>query len=215
MTTATQLTVDVYADIVCPWCYIGERRLERAAAERPGVVVERYWRPFQLQPGMPAGGMPWAAFVREKFGGEARARSIFDHVTAVGAADGITFDFGRVASAPNTVDAHRLILLAGERGRQWPVVDALFHAYFAAGADLNDREQLATIAAGVGLDAGEVRTYLAGDGGAAAVHASQREARRLGVQGVPFFVFDNRIAISGAQPLDWFLRAIDAALEEP
>ena len=214
MTTATQLTVDVYADVVCPWCYIGERRLARAMAERPEIAVERHWRPFQLRPDTPAGGLPWAAFVREKFGGGARARAMFDHVAAAGAADGLTFDFDRVASAPNTVDAHRLILFAGERGRQWPVAEALFHGYFARGLDLNDHDQLAAAAAGAGLDPAEVRAHLATHDGVAEVYASQREARRLGVQGVPFFVFDNRIALSGAQPLEWFVRAIDAAVEE-
>jgi predicted DsbA family dithiol-disulfide isomerase len=214
VTTATQLTVDVYADVVCPWCYIGERRLARAIAARPEVAVERHWQPFQLNPNLPPRGIPWADFVRQKFGDQARARGMFDHVAATGAADGLTFDFGRVASAPNTVDAHRLILFAGERGRQWPVAEALFDAYFARGVDLNDREQLAAAAAGAGLDPAEVRARLATDDGVVEVQASQREARRLGVRGVPFFVFDNRIAISGAQPIDWFVRAIDAAVEQ-
>jgi predicted DsbA family dithiol-disulfide isomerase len=214
VTTTTQLTVDVYADVVCPWCYIGEQRLARAMAERPEIAVERHWRPFQLRPDAPARGLPWAEFVREKFGGEARARAMFDHVAATGAADGLTFDFGRVASSPNTVDAHRLILLAGGRGRQWPVAEALFDGYFARGLDLNDHEQLAAAAAEAGLDPAEVRAHLATSDGVAEVHASQREARRLGVRGVPFFVFDNRIALSGAQPLEWFVRAIDAAVEQ-
>jgi predicted DsbA family dithiol-disulfide isomerase len=209
------LTIDVYADVVCPWCYIGEHRLQWALVQRPDVRVERRWRPFQLQPGMPRGGIPWRDFVRTKFGGEARARAAFAYVALAGAADGLSFDFERVVSAPNTVDAHRLILLAGARGRQWEMAEALFRAHFAEGRDLNDHDQLAGVAAAVGLDADQVRRYLGGNEGVAEVGESQREAARLGVRGVPFFVFDGRIALSGAQPIELFLEAIDAATAEP
>ncbi|CAA9468272.1 MAG: 2-hydroxychromene-2-carboxylate isomerase/DsbA-like thioredoxin domain [uncultured Rubrobacteraceae bacterium] len=207
------MVVDVYADVVCPWCYVGERRLERALALRPGLEVELRWRPFQLQPGMPEGGIPWDVYARRKFGGEANARGAFAHVGAVGEGDGIRFDFGRVASAPNTVDAHRLILYAGESGRgaQWKLADALFEAYFANGRDLNDREQLAEVAAGIGLDADEVLGYLAGDGGKAEVRASQEDAYARGIQGVPFYAFDGGLSVSGAQPVEAFLKALDGA----
>ena len=205
------MIVDVYADVVCPWCYVGERRLDRALALRPGLEVERRWRPFQLQPGMPEGGIAWDVYARRKFGGELNARGTFARLTAVGESEGIRFDFGRVASAPNTVDAHRLILLAGEpeHDLQWELVDALFRAYFSEGRNLNDHDELATVAAGAGLDAEEVRRYLAGDRGKAKVRASQEEAYGRGVQGVPFYVFDGGRTISGAQPVEEFLRALD------
>ena len=205
------MLIDVYSDVVCPWCYIGEKRLKRALRERPGLEAEVHWRPFQLQPGMPEGGLPWSEFVRRKFGGVASARAAFEHVVAAGEPDGVRFDFDRVASAPNTVDAHRLILFAAERGLRWETADALFRAYFTEGKDLNDHEQLLELATGVGLDAGEVRGYLDGAGGVDEVLASQEEAGRLGIAGVPFYVFDGRYALSGAQPVEVFLRAIDAA----
>ncbi len=208
------MVIDVYSDVVCPWCYIGGRRLEKALALRPDLQVERRWRPFQLSPDMPKAGMAWAEFAQRKFGGWNQAQAIFARVTAMGAADGITLAFDRVASAPNTVDAHRLILFAAARGRRWETADALFRAYFVEGKDLNDHEQLVVVASGVGLEASEVRGYLSGEDGVAEVLASQEEAGRLGIAGVPFYVFDGRYALSGAQPVEVFGRALDAAASE-
>jgi predicted DsbA family dithiol-disulfide isomerase len=208
------MTIEVYADVVCPWCYIGAKRLERALALRPEAGVDLRWRPFQLQPHMPAGGLPWREFAKAKFGGEEGARGAFARVTSVGASEGITFDFDRVASAPNTVDAHRVILHAARYALQRETANALFAAYFSEGRDLNDYEQLADIASGAGLDADEVRSMLASGEGAEEVRSSQEEAGRLGISGVPFYVFDGRYAVSGAQPVEVFLRALDAAYNE-
>ena len=199
------IRIDIYADVVCPWCYIGEKRLEKALAMRPNLTVKRRWRPFQLRPEMPEAGLPWDEFVREKFGGEENARVAFEQVTRLGKEEGIRFDFGRVASAPNTVDAHRLILYAAESDQQWAMSNALFEAYFVEGANLNDPEDLVTVAAGSGLDAIEVRDFLASGGLNAGVWQAQEEAARLGATGVPFYVFDGRYAISGAQPVEVFL----------
>lgn len=196
------LEIEVWADVVCPWCYIGERRLERALAARPELEARRRWRPFQLQPGMPAEGRPWAEFAAAKFGGRERAEAMFAQVAAAGAPDGVVLRFDRVVSAPNTVDAHRLIGWARGRGREWEMADALFAAYFEHGRDLNDAEHLAGIAREAGLDAGEARAFLAGEEGRAEVAASQEEAREIGVQGVPFFVIDRKWAVSGAQPAE-------------
>jgi predicted DsbA family dithiol-disulfide isomerase len=207
--TVAAVAIDVFADVVCPWCYIGERRLERALAQRTGVPTTRRWRPFQLQPHMPSDGVAWSDFVRTKFGGPERARSIFDRVTAVGASVGATFDFDRVANAPNTADAHRLILLAAERGDEWPVVNRLFRAHFAEGRDIGDAATLAELAGSIGLDPAHVRRYLASDRNRDAVVQSQRTAEGLGVTGVPFFVFRGRYGVSGAQPEDVLTRAID------
>ncbi len=201
--------IDVFSDVVCPWCYIGERRLAAALAQRPALEATRSWRPYQLQPGMPAGGMPWTEMVRSKFGGPERARGMFQHVSAAGAPDGIRFDWDRVATAPNTVDAHRLVLWAAERGREWEMAEALFHAYFTEGRDLNSADDLAAAAVEAGLDAEEARAFLAGGEGRGEVLRSQEEARELGISGVPFFVIDGRWAISGAQPVEAFLRAFD------
>jgi predicted DsbA family dithiol-disulfide isomerase len=208
------MVIDIYADVVCPWCYIGERRLEQALAQRPNLVVERRWRPFQLNPDLPATGVPWADFARRKFGGEQRAQLMYAQVAAAGAPDGIDFAFERIVSAANTVDAHRLILLARAHGREWELAEALFAAYFSSGADLNDHAQLTAIAAGVGLDQAAVRAHLAGSAGAADVAASQDEAAQLGIRGVPFYVIDGRYAISGAQPVGVFVQALDRIAAE-
>ena len=209
------MIVEVYADIVCPWCYIGTRRLARALAQRPQLQVERRWRPVQLQPGMPKPGLPWPEFVERKFGGPERARSAFAQVTAVGAAEGIEFDFERIANAPNTRDAHRLVLFAAREGREWELADALFAAYFAQGRDLGDHAHLADAAASAGLSRAEALAYLASDEGGAEVDASQREAYQTGVTGVPFYVLDDRYALSGAQPVEVFLQALDLARQAP
>ena len=132
------MIIDIYADVVCPWCYIGERRLTEALSMRPEVEAEMRWRPFQLRPEMPEGGLPWTEFSREKFGGEAAARAAFGQVTEIGASEGLRFDFAKVASAPNTVNAHRLILFSARHGLQQETADALFKAYFSDGRNLND-----------------------------------------------------------------------------
>jgi predicted DsbA family dithiol-disulfide isomerase len=203
------MLIEVYADIVCPWCYIGERRLARALAQRPELRVERRWRPFQLRPEMPAAGVPWDAFVLDKFGGAERARQVFQHVTSLGAAEGIRFDFDTIASAPNTADAHRLVLLAAREGREWEMVDTLFAAYFTRGLNLNNEDDLVRVATEAGLEASEARAFLAGEEKADEVWQSQEEARRRGITSVPTFVIDGQYAIQGAQEPEQILRLLD------
>ena len=140
------MKIDVHADVVCPWCYVGEKRLDKALAARPDLAVEKRWRPFQLRPEMPETGLPWREFALDKFGGEENMRRAFAHVAAAGEPEGARFDFDRVASAPNTVDAHRLILHAREHDMEWEMADALFRGYFAEGRNLNDREDLTSTA---------------------------------------------------------------------
>jgi predicted DsbA family dithiol-disulfide isomerase len=206
--------IDVFSDVVCPWCYIGERRLERALELRPELRVVRHWQPFQLRPELPSGGEDWNVFMHEKFGGAARARAMFAHVTQIGATEGIAFAFDRVASAPNTTDAHRLILLARRHNREWEAANALFAAYFEKGRNLNERDELVAIMASIGLDAEEVSAYLLGNDGHDEVVSGQQLAAELGIHGVPFYVFDRRYAISGAQPIEVFLKALDMLTEE-
>jgi predicted DsbA family dithiol-disulfide isomerase len=213
------LAVDLWADIACPWCWIGEHRLlaalDRLRAARPDVHVERTWRPFQLQPQLPRTGVEWATFAREKFGSAERLETMFGHVAQAGAADGLAFRFDRIAVAPNTTDAHRLVLWAQARdgARGLAVADALFRAYFAEGRDVTDRAVLAEAAAAQGLDAAAARAMLDSDAHEGDVRDGQREAARLGIRGVPFFVLDQRLAISGAQPAELFDRALAAALD--
>jgi predicted DsbA family dithiol-disulfide isomerase len=204
------MTIDLFADIACPWCYIGERRLKRAL-ESGGVEADVRWRPVQLQPGLPREGMPWGDFVDRTFGGWQRARRRFAHVQAAGASEGIRFDFERTASAPNTRDAHRLMLLAQDEGRGWEMAEALFSAYFSGGRDVGDPAVLADLAARAGVDGGRARRVLAGDEYAARVDESLEAARAGGVQGVPLFIFDERYTVSGAQPLAVFEQVLEKA----
>lgn len=208
------VSVDVYSDAICPWCFVGKRRLERAIRElgqRAEVTVA--WRPFELNPDMPPEGLDRRAYRSAKFGSWARSQALDAQVAVVGAAEGISFAHGRIARTPNTLDAHRLIRLAGARGRQDAVVEALFRAYFVDGLDVGDRPTLAGIAAAAGFDAGEVARLLAGDGGVAEVRAEEDRARGLGVTGVPFVVVDGAFAVSGAQPAEVFLAALTKAVD--
>jgi predicted DsbA family dithiol-disulfide isomerase len=218
-----QLTVDLWSDIACPFCWIGERRLDAAltglATEWPEVRVARRWRPFQLQPDLPRPGVAWADFARAKFGGEAAMAQAFGHVARMGAEDGLDYRFDRIAAAPNTADAHRLILHAeaadpgGTSGAR--LAEALFRAYFHEGRHVGERPVLLELATEQGLDPAGVARVLDGPAYAADVEASQAEAARLGIRGVPFVVLGGRYAVSGAQPTDVFGRALAAALEAP
>ncbi len=207
------LTIDLYSDVVCPWCWIGKRRLERVLAEFPAVTTAITWRPYQLRPDMPAGGEDWQQVIATKFGGAERAGPMFERVAEAGREEGITFAFDRITRAPNTLDAHRVLQLADAEGRSWPLAEALYQAYFTDGQDVSDRALLETLAVAVGCDGAAIRALLAGAAGIDAVHASQQEAAALGVTGVPFTVLDGRLAISGAQPDTLYRRAIAQALE--
>lgn len=205
------ITLDLFADIACPWCWIGDARLSAALDQRPDLRVERRWRPFLLQPDLPKGGVPWREFIGPKFGGEARAQAMFAHVAAVGAQDGLTFRFDRVAKANDTRDAHRLVLFARTHGREFATAEALFAAYFRDGVDLEDHEALVRIAEACGLPVPAAQAWLASQEGTAAVEASRADAARLGIRGVPFFVFNGELGVSGAQPVDVLLGALDEA----
>jgi predicted DsbA family dithiol-disulfide isomerase len=220
---ARQLTVDVWSDIACPFCWIGEHRLDAALAglhaEWPEVEVARRWRPFQLQPDLPRPGVAWVEFARAKFGGEAGMASAFGHVTRMGAEDGLEYRFDRIAAAPNTADAHRLIVHAQSADPTGVaaarLAEALFRAYFHEGRHVGERAVLADIAAAQGLDAADVARMLEGTRYADDVRESQVEAARLGIRGVPFVVLGGRYAVSGAQPVDVFARAIATAAGAP
>jgi len=207
------MIIDLFADVACPWCWIGERRLKRVLEER-GIDATVRWRPYQLQRGLPPRGEPWNEFVEKKFGGWARARPMFAQVAAAGAGEGLRYDFERIARSANTRDAHRVLLLAQDRGRLWEAAEAIYAALFAEGRDVTDTEVLAQAAASAGVDADEVRRMLAGDEYAGEVEESQELAARAGITGVPFAVFDGRYAVSGAQPDAVFNTAIDRALAE-
>jgi predicted DsbA family dithiol-disulfide isomerase len=212
------LTIDVVSDVVCPWCFIGKRRLEGALAlyakahpDAPAPVVT--WRPFQLNPGMPDEGMPRAEYVQRKFG--ARGGAVYDRVTAVGREVGIPFAFDRIRQQPNTLAAHSLVELAEARGAQDALVEALFRAYFLDGVDLTARENLVAIATGVGLDRAEVEAWLDDKNARDLAGAEDQRAREIGIEGVPFFIFNGRVALSGAHPAETLLEAMRQAEATP
>ena len=202
------LTIDVISDVICPWCFIGKRRLEKALNGHSATVR---WHPFQLNPDMPPEGIDRKFYRIRKFGSWERSQELDAQVAAAGQGERIAFNFENMARTPNTLDAHRVIWLAGERGVQDAVVEALFQAYFTDGLDLSDRATLADVAAEAGLDRAEVEELLACDAGLDVVQGGEEQARRLGVSGVPFFVVNGRIALSGAQPPELFRQAFEQA----
>jgi predicted DsbA family dithiol-disulfide isomerase len=208
------LTIDVVSDVVCPWCFIGKRRLERAlelyAEAHPGSPApEVTWRPFQLNPWLPVEGMSRQDYVQKKFG--AQGGAVYTRVSGVGAEVGIAFAFDRIVRQPNTVAAHSLVDLAHARGRQNEMVEALFRAYFLDGADLTSREALLGVATSVGLDRDEAASWLDNAEARATVTQNDERARAIGIEGVPFFIFNGKIAVSGAHPAETLLEAMRQA----
>ncbi|MER3556028.1 MAG: hypothetical protein C4331_17250 [Meiothermus sp.] len=208
------MIIEIFADIACPWCYIGDTRLEKALRQRPDAEIELRWRPFQLQPGIPPEGLPWREFMVRKFGREGRMDAAFGQVAEAGKLDGLEFRFDRISRAINTVDAHRLVLLAERSGQGQQTAQALFRAYFTDGKNLSDAEQLLEVAAGVGLDRAAVGEFLATDELRAEVEDSQKLAYQFGIQGVPFYIFDRKYGVSGAQPLATFVQVLDRVQAE-
>ncbi len=208
------MEIDIFSDTICPWCFIGKRRLERALAERTQPNLTIHWRSFQLNPDMPAGGMDRSQYLELKFGGASNAEAIYDQVRAAGESEGIDFAFERMKRTPNTVDSHRLIRHAAAQQRQDAVVQALFDAYFLRAEDIGDPEVLAAAAAETGLDAEETRAFLAGDAEAEAVRAEDKSARRAGISGVPCFIFNRQHALAGAHPPEVLHQLFDLANQE-
>ena len=208
------MEIDIFSDTICPWCFIGKRRLERALAERPQPDLTIHWRAFQLNPDMPAEGMDRQRYLEVKFGGEANAKAVYDNVRAAGETEGIDFAFEAMTRTPNTVASHRLIRHAGESGQQDPVVQALFDAYFLRGEDIGDLDVLTAAAATGGLDGAAARAFLESDAGAEAVRAEDRAARQAGISGVPCFIFAGRHALAGAHPPEVLHQLFDLAMQE-
>ena len=203
------MRIDIISDVICPWCFFGKRRLERALTLRPEVTSEITWRPFPLKPDIPEEGMERRAYLAAKFGGEVHADRLYAKDTEAGATVDKPFAFDRIRRTPNTRDAHRLIRLAGAEGRADATVEALFRAYFIDGRDIGDIAVLAAIAGTVGLDREETRRFLESSAGLEEVIAEDRGARRLGINAVPCFVFASQYAVSGAQDPEFFLPVFD------
>lgn len=208
------LTIHVVSDVVCPWCYIGKRRLERAIAEFEDEVVT-VWHPYQLNPDMPAEGMDRVEYRKMKFGSLERSAELDARIAATAAEEGLPIHFERITRSPNTLNAHRLVWLAGQYGMQNEMVDRLFSAYFVEGRDLGDMDELADLAAMAGLDREPVRELLDGDTVVDEIRAEAGEARDAGIEGVPTFIIGRR-AISGAYPSDALLALMrEVAAELP
>jgi predicted DsbA family dithiol-disulfide isomerase len=206
------LTVDVISDVICPWCYIGKRRLEKAIAALAGRERVRVrWHPFQLNPHMPRDGVSRQEYRTAKFGSWERSLALDAQVAEAGRAEGIPFDYAKVMRTPNTLDAHRLIGLADTEGIQDAVVEAVFRAYFTEGRDISRTGVLLDVVAEAGLDRKRAETFLNGDEGLAAIRAAEEQARRAGVQGVPYFLINDTLALSGAREPSAFLAAFERA----
>jgi predicted DsbA family dithiol-disulfide isomerase len=206
------LPVTIVQDLVCPWCFVGKRRLEQALAARPGLVAALSWRPFQLDPDMPRGGMDRRTHLLAKFGAGAPSERIHRALAEAGASVGIPFAFERIARSPNTLDAHRLVRFAQRHGRADALVENLFWAYFVEARDIGDDGVLVDIAAASGLERAEAQRYLASDAGLTQILADERDARRVGITAVPCFIFDRQYALTGAQEPEFFAPVFDLVL---
>lgn len=208
------MIIDIVSDTICPWCFIGKRRFERALAERsPKDPITRHlqvgWRPFQLNPDMPQGGIDRKEYLALKFGGEDRATHVYDPIHDAGKAEGIPFAFGKISRTPNTVNSHRLVYKAAKTGQQPEIVEALFSAYFLEGRDVESPDSLSTIAAEAGMEKDAVRAYLESDEDADRIRAEDAMARQMGIRGVPCFIINRKYAISGAQEPAAFHQAFE------
>ena len=207
------LDVDVISDVICPWCYIGKRRLEKAIAAVDGQYdVHVHWHPFQLNPTMPKEGISRREYRTRKFGSWERSRELDAKVIAVGESEGIHFAFDKSERTPNTVDAHRLIWLADQHGRQDVVVEALFRAYFTEGQDIGNQQTLIDVAVEGGLNRQAADTILNSDDGMEVISNGSKMSQRYGVTGVPFFIIDQKFTLSGAQAPETFLDAFIQAI---
>ena len=210
------MRVEIWSDVVCPWCYVGKRRFEAALAQFPHAdEVEVVWRSFELDPGAPTERTgDYVTHLAQKYGrSRADAQGMLDSMTATAAEAGLDFRFDR-ARPGNTFDAHRVLHLAADRGVQGALKERLLRATFTEGEPIADRDALVRLATEVGLDPDEVREVLATDRYAEAVRADEAQAAAFGIRGVPFFVVDRTYGVSGAQPSDALLQVLEQAWSE-
>ena len=206
------MRIDIFQDLICPWCYIGRHRFRRAVAERPALPLELHWQPFQLNPTMAPQGMDRRAYLEAKFGGADRASEVYRLIAETADRDGLPLALDRIRRTPNTLNAHRLVRFLTAGGADpGTAVDALYAAFFVAGEDIGDLDVLSDVAAGFGVPPAETLHYLAGKADSAAVLAADLAARQRGIQAVPCFVIEGRYAVSGAQEPHVFLPLLDLA----
>ena len=206
--------IDIFSDTVCPWCLIGKRRLDKALAERPGLELAIHWRVFQLNPTMPAEGMDRQQYLAMKFGGPENAEIVYERIRRAGAEENIDFAFDAIQRTPNTVNSHRLIRWAAGQDKETELLEALFQAYFLRGEDIGALAVLIDAAEGVGMDPMEARAFLESEALLDEIVEEDRQARGLGIDGVPCFVFNGRHALAGAQPPKVLTQMLDLAQQE-
>lgn len=205
-----KIKIDIVSDVVCPWCYIGKRRIERAIERLKDTYdFELVYHPFELNPSIPASGLDQKQYLSNRFGGEARYIEITKQVSAAAAKEGLQFDFEKQKISPNTRQVHRIIQFAKQKGKQPEVKEAFMKAYFEQGADLSKKENLITIATQAGLNREQVNTLLTSDEGLLDIERAEKELQKLGITGVPFYILDNKYGISGAQPTEVFIQAFE------
>lgn len=201
------ISIDVVSDVICPWCFLGKRRLDKAIGLLDDIKIEVNWRPFFLDPTIPREGINRRTYLENKFGAE-RLKTIHDPILAAGKADGVPYAFDRITRTPNTMDAHRLIRWSHDAGKQHDVIERLFMAYFNEGLDIGDRAVLVKIADETGMDTADISVKLANDTDVDAVNAEVGRAYRMGVTGVPCFIFAQKQGLMGAQPAEVLADAI-------
>lgn len=202
-------TIKIISDPICPWCYIGKTRFERALKERPEHPFDISWAPFQLNPDMPDKGMDRREYLERKFGGKEGAVQVYSDIVKAAAADGLELKIDKIKRTPNTINAHRLIHWAGIEGLQNEAVAALFIANFEEGKDISDPGVLADIAESIGMNRAATERLLASDAEIAGTRAEDEKAREMGVRGVPTFLIDGQYVVTGARDTAFWIDLID------
>ena len=213
MSHQPSVRIDVVSDVVCPWCFIAKRRLEKALALRPDIPVEVHWHPYFLNDWIPPEGMSREQYLTTKFGSPERYKGIAQRVSAAAASEELVYASEKMTRQPNTRDCHRLIRWAGGIGKAAEMKQRLMDLYFTEGADLSNRAVLVEAAAEVGLDAEDVRAALDSEQDVAAVEQEAQQAKEAGIDGVPCFIFGGKFAVSGAQAPDYLAAAIERAAQ--
>jgi predicted DsbA family dithiol-disulfide isomerase len=209
------IKVEIVSDVVCPWCYIGKRRFERAVDQlKDNFDFEVSWLPFELNPELDTQGTPHKEYLTSKFGGAERYDQLTGHVAAIALEEGLHFNYEKQKILPNTRDAHRLIRFATTEGKQALVKEALMKAYFTDGVDLSNKENLLTIAVAAGLDETRTQALLDSDEGTDEIILAEQRSRQRGVNGVPFFIVNDAYGISGAQATDVFVRSLQELADQ-
>lgn len=208
------MQIDVISDTICPWCYIGKRRLERALRLRPQITFDVRWRPFQLDPTTPPEGVDRKVYIERKFGSSDKIKPIHNALLKAGEDEGLAFAFEKIARTPNTINSHRLIRWSHSMGVQDEVVELLFRRYFMEGADIGQTKVLAQIAAEAGMDAELVEELLESEADLEKVQHEDSMARKIGINGVPTYLIGGKVLINGAQDAEVLARVIDKVAAE-